>query len=123
MDPLSRSLGLVAMCTMQCAAFAAEIASSRAQLESELRFESEEVASLSGWSAAGANVQLTDEHVRDGKYAARISHSSSAFGGIMKSIERDFIGDTFAIRGWVRIDADEVPVVWLRSDSIDAPVD
>ena len=123
MDHLSRSLVLVAVCIMERAAVAAEATSTRLQLENELRFESGEVAPLSGWRAGGANVQLTDEHVKDGRYAARISHSSSAFGGIMKSIERDFVGDTLAIRGWIRADAGEMPVLWLRSDGIHAPVD
>lgn len=123
MNHLSRSLVLVAMCIMEGTAVAAEATSSRVQLENELRFESEEAAPLSGWRAGGANVQLTDEHVKDGRYAARVSHSSSAFGGIMKSIDRDFVGDTLAIRGWIRADAGEIPVVWLRSDGIDAPVD
>lgn len=123
MDLPSRSLVLVAICIIQSAAFAAETASSRAQLERELRFENADVAPLTGWRAGRANVQLTDEHVKEGKYAARVSHSSSAFGGIMRSIERDFVGDTLTIRGWVRTDADEVPVVWLRSDGIDAQID
>lgn len=123
MERLSRSLVLVATGLIASTATAAETTSSRAQLESELRFESGEVASLSGWSVAGANVQLTDEQVKEGKYAARVSHSSAAFGGMMKSIERDFPGDTLAIRGWVRMDADQVPLVWLRSDGIDAPLD
>lgn len=108
---------------MEGAAVVAEAPSNRVQLETELRFESEDVAPLSGWRAGGANVQLTDEHVKDGRYAARISHSSSAFGGIVKSIERDFVGDTLTVRGWMRADAGELPVVWLRSDGIDAPVD
>jgi hypothetical protein len=110
-----RALVLVTLCIMEGAAVAAAATSNRVQLENELRFESEEVAPLSGWRAGGANVQLTDEHVKDGRYAARISHSSATFGGIMKSIERDFVGDTLAIRGWMRADAGEIPVNACRS--------
>lgn len=114
---------LITLCIMEGAAVAAEATSNRVQLENELRFESEEVVPLSGWRAGGANVQLTDENVKDGRQAARISHPSPAFGGIIGSIERDFVGDTLTIRGWVRADAGEIPVVWLRSDGIDSPVD
>jgi hypothetical protein len=72
MESLTRSLVLVALGVVQGPTFAAEPASSRRYLESELRFESEETGSLSGWRVDGADVQLTDEHVKDGKHAARI---------------------------------------------------
>ena len=87
MKHLSRALVLITLCIMESAALAAEATSNRVQLENELAFGSEEVAPLSGWRAGGANVQLTEEHVKDGRYAARVSHSSPAFSGVMKSIE------------------------------------